>query len=988
MKENDKDIVNINDKGEEQNIINNIMKKKKSKKISINNIINTPLTPEKEDNKSHSSKHLEKFDIKNFKHTVRNTPVYEVLGIKTKEKKNYDKISSEFKRYEKKFNINISYSNKKDLKFENPIETSKIIEILSLPSEKRTFNDVFLLKKFLLTTKIDNLFKDEFNNKEESIDKLLTFFGLEMKYRLFEKDEIVFRMGDLSVYLFLIIEGKVEVLKPISEVKPMTGNEYFAYLLDLKNNFDDYLLNLSINENSKVYDIDKSDIDQLPSIYVLNLLEKFKYFQNINFEEELNFVNIDPEDLDLDPKKIKSNEYIFLRLKQIQGKFPNISMDKIKKYKFIVDHEEQKQVKIYRYISFLKLEKNTFFGESAMGDNERRNATIKVIEDSYLGYLSASLYKTNFFSEKKLVMENKINFLHSRFFFNKIALKRFSKKYFNLFISESFINGNIVFNEAEPINFIYFIEEGMIELSSSKTILEIEIFLEGLENRTSLNEEKSQLMYKNVTSNTDDLKNYLNRTQRNRILIVGKYEILGLESFYYNIPYFTTARVISSRAKLFKIDPNQLWQILNIEVDCLPDLKNLVLNKTKILKKRFFGINNTKISLIDEKINSDYEIEYYRHLEKKKRNLEKEKINVQKNNVLYNEIQINTIFKSRTKGEHFFPYIDSTREKKDKKDKKQDKKKKYINYFSLIETSDINLSSGFKKLNKSSEQEKGIYAMQNEMENIIKKSTFLEEKLLNKIKSEIKLMNNNKYFFSRIKLPLSKNKSIDINEENNDKKKSDDENNKKNNDFDISDSKDDNNNLINVDSKKNGNLFDTQIKFKKNNSNCNDNSMSSVLPSIFSARQKRDLNIHRNLSFANDRNNYSCSLNVDKSIYKNSLSPNNQKSTFFSFLSEKNNKNLCNKKFIGLNVKKFANFYEIKSNFQKEKFRFYNDSEFFGYKKKEELKTFEIKNIKPVKDDFKGIKFFNPKLKIKNKEIISKIKKNTDYSLLTNEKIK
>ena len=85
----------------------------------------------------------------------------------------------------------------------------------------------------------------------------------------------------------------------------MTGNEYFAYLVDLKNNSDDYLLNLGIDENLKVYNIDKSDIAQFPSIYVLNLLEKFKYFQNINFEEELNFVNIDPEDLDLDPNKIK-----------------------------------------------------------------------------------------------------------------------------------------------------------------------------------------------------------------------------------------------------------------------------------------------------------------------------------------------------------------------------------------------------------------------------------------------------------------------------------------------------------------------------------------------------------------------------------------------------------------------------------------------------------------------------------------------------------
>ena len=49
-----------------------------------------------------------------------------------------------------------------------------------------------------------------------------------------------------------------------------------------------------------------------------------------------------------------------------------------------------------------------------MGENEKRNATIRVLENSYLGYLSANLYKTNFFAEKKLAMQSKIMFLNTR----------------------------------------------------------------------------------------------------------------------------------------------------------------------------------------------------------------------------------------------------------------------------------------------------------------------------------------------------------------------------------------------------------------------------------------------------------------------------------------------------------------------------------------------------------------------------------------------
>ena len=220
-------------------------------------------------------------------------------------------------------------------------------------------------------------------------------------------------------------------------------------------------------------------------------------------------------------------------------------------------------------------------------------------------------------------------------------------------------------------------------------------------------------------------------------------------------------------------------------------------------------------------------------------------------------------------------------------------------------------------------------------------------------------MNNNKYFLSQIKFPLKKQKSLDIIDENIDKKNS-------NNDLDISNSKEENYNLINIYSKKlvKNNLFDTQIQFNKSNNGNDNNSTSSILPSIFSLSPNHNKNMRRNFSLINDNKNNN-HLNYDKNIYKNNLSPNYQRTKYVSFLSEKNNKTLCDKNFIGLNIKKFSNFYEIKNNFQKEKINFYNNSEIFGYRKKEELKKFEIRNTKQVNDD----NF------LKNMEIISIIKK-------------
>ena len=49
---------------------------------------------------------------------------------------------------------------------------------------------------------------------------------------------------------------------------------------------------------------------------------------------------------------------------------------------------------------------------------------------------------------------------------------------------------------------------------------------------------------------------------------------------------------------------------MNIEIECISSLKNLVLNKIKILQRRLFSMNNTKLILLDNKIIFDYEVDF------------------------------------------------------------------------------------------------------------------------------------------------------------------------------------------------------------------------------------------------------------------------------------------------------------------------------------------------------------------------------------------
>ena len=554
-----------------------------------------------------SDKQLDKIMLKKIRESIIYSSVFEMLGLIEKKKKNYDKISFEYKKYEQKLGISLPYKETKKISDEPPEDFSKIIKVLSLPTENRTFYDVYTMKKYLLNTKIDWLFKEEFENKEESIEKLLTFFGLEMKYRLFKEGEEVFKVGDTSIFLYLIIKGKIEILKPTPEIVFLSGYEYFSYIMNLVRHKEEYLLNANLEENFKQFDIVKNEIDLLPAIFILHNFELIKMKKNINLEEELAVVNMTLKDLDLTHETMNSYQYLSSKLEE---KLPFVSPSLLKKYQFIIDKKIKKKLKIIKYTKVLTLGNNEFFGESAMGENEKRNATIRVLENSYLGYLSANLYKTNFFEEKKQAMQNKVNFLNTGFFFKYINPKIFANRYFNLFAYEKYLNGTTLFKENEKLTHVYFIEDGLVELTSTKTMLEMEIFLRGLEEKFSLNKKQDYLKYKALKSKTQDLEEYLNRTQLSKILILGKNESLGIESFFYGIPYYATAKVVSQRAKIFKISIEQLWQILNIEKECISSLRNLVLNKLKILKKRLFLMNNTRLILLDNKIIFNYEFDF------------------------------------------------------------------------------------------------------------------------------------------------------------------------------------------------------------------------------------------------------------------------------------------------------------------------------------------------------------------------------------------
>ena len=576
-------------------------------------------------------------NLKNKRESVLstiNTLVYNLPFMsneKTKSNKIYSKIALELKKIfyispndeiEDNKDNNDNNQQKKNIS-KNLSQLSNILDyktIIRRPPNERSMLDLYLIIKYLSNTKLGTFFKEEFDDNIEIYDKLITFCAVEIQYRKFRKGETIFKIGDLPDNFYIILQGKIEVVKPKKKKMIMTGKEYFYYLMDLQKTGDKYVFNLCIENNINNYIIDRKEAKLIPYIFILINLEKINLGNQIDFGEVLYTVDIPSIKLGLNNDQICDENYIKDNINVIKKNIPyDISADLIEKYNFIMDSHKKKEIIIYNYIKFLSLETNDYFGDSALDNNTTRNETIIAKEDTDVGYIETNLYCNNIGVEKYKLINKKRYFLFHNFFFKKLNPKKFEQKFFGCFISNNYKKGDIIYKENEMPLFVYFIEEGKVELSSSKNIIEIEKTIEAL-NRKRKNLDKlikierqhtdnpnenkklyeGEFLYDKIKNNCKDLLMHLKKKEPNKLFILGKNEDLGLISFYFNYPYITDCVVISNKAKIFKININDLNEILNYEKNCLIDSNKRIKYKLQLFQERFFNINNTKFLIADK----------------------------------------------------------------------------------------------------------------------------------------------------------------------------------------------------------------------------------------------------------------------------------------------------------------------------------------------------------------------------------------------------
>jgi CRP-like cAMP-binding protein len=520
----------------------------------------------------------------------------------------------------------IKKENNSNKDLENYYNINDYINLMKKPSYLRTMHDIYLIIHCLSKTKLSKSFQEDFSNNE-IYGKLITFCSMEIKYKKYNKGQKIFNIGDLPDYFYIILNGKVDIIKPIKVKTFLTGNEYFLYLMNLLKNGDRYTYNLSIESNNFNFVIEKEDEKCLPYIYIL--INLFKKKTDLFFNTILSEANIHPEELGITKTEALDDIFVKKNIDKIKLFFPyKITADLIEKYYFIFDKYIKKSVYIYQNQNFLSLETNSHFGDSAMDGRTTRNATIVCSEDTDLGFLEMNLYHANISQEKVKLMHRKVQFFMSNFFFKRINVLTFQKSYFNYFITQNYVKGDVLFNENEKPEFVYFIEDGIVELSTSKSVIEMQMIIRILqEKRKSIeniflqfrSEREHEMLYNNINNNCEDLLKYINKKEKHRIFILKNNESIGLISFFFNWPYITDCVIASNTAKIHKIDFKYLNQIVSSEKHCVYDLIKKVNYKIKLFQERFFNINNIRLSIADAKqtLNNKEKMELLRKETKK-----------------------------------------------------------------------------------------------------------------------------------------------------------------------------------------------------------------------------------------------------------------------------------------------------------------------------------------------------------------------------------
>ena len=360
----------------------------------------------------------------------------------------------------------------------------------------RSQNDFYQISRHLENTDLYINLKKSIAD-EVSLNKIELAIANNLEVEKLPKNQVVFRNGEIGDKFFMVLLGKVSVLRPTEIEYELTPLQYMMKLVFLLKNNETLLLNKTLSKNLSIYNFDIKDLVSLKDMIFRNKFIKLQS-QTPNLDELKNLLKEFNKDLmrdfNLDIKQLEIQESFLqefdvdLSDKLAQGlefydQKSKHSLIDPNKFSFIEHTTTKNKVTMFEYEYFLSLSTGQNFGDMAFEElaNKNRNATI-IGEDevTYLGIISQNVYIDYVLNEKERIKSKEIQFLVENYFFKPVKTRTFIMRFFKEFIHEDVVRDTILFKEKDAIDHIYFIKEGEVELYVNKNLLDIQKFIHSL----------------------------------------------------------------------------------------------------------------------------------------------------------------------------------------------------------------------------------------------------------------------------------------------------------------------------------------------------------------------------------------------------------------------------------------------------------------------------------------------------------------------------
>ena len=554
-----KNNINLNNFQGSKNILPN-----NSPKTTPKNSNNDPTNSLSKKN-INSQSPTKKLLLKSRRHSV-NVGMIEILTdkIRKPEKENFS-INPIREVNKKKTAIQKKKAISEEIK-EVPIPT--VISLIQKESSKRIINDVLSIKTFLDKTEIYQKLSEDFENnflQEDILEKIFFKVAKQLKYYYLPKGDVLFRINEDPSNFYFILSGKVNIMKLCQDTILLTGFEYFQYLYRLYNKNDLYLIEVIIDKNKDIFPISKYELNEMNLIVFSILIDEYLSegsFFSISSVCEKCFIDLTKySNIELDKlnNSQKLDDILFRNKKEIFEKIPKYNANIKKNFKPFITIKNKIPVKIFKYYNFLQRGVYGSLGDFALDKNMKQNSTIIAEEPTELCYLTKSEYTYLLKQENKKLKLKEAIFLKDNFIFKRIN-KKFESIYFDHFIYEECKDGHELFTQNEPVEYIYFLKEGTIELNIYMNTRELFNLI------NILQQLKKGLKFYEL-ENTDlqsprKNKDIIDEKKNIKILLMQKIDCVGLESFFYEMNYIYSAKTVSRTVQLYKIRKDDLTTII------------------------------------------------------------------------------------------------------------------------------------------------------------------------------------------------------------------------------------------------------------------------------------------------------------------------------------------------------------------------------------------------------------------------------------------